>query len=202
MREQEIMKTNKLLISLGLSFLTLSISACANTPSSSSQTKLEEHTLSRSIVADYGRHVIDNVTFLYGGALIPISPSVCGVSNFVVGDYVEITYTGEVLELLTYPSRFSGEMNVVKAELYPARIVEYDVLVVPGDPEKKDLVPTKGYYSSAMVSAEYVINEDGTFVSLESFMKTAKADTKVYGSNPASFNSFNVTALYSYNPRP
>ena len=73
---------------------------------------------------------------------------------------------------------------------------------VPGDAEKKDLVPTEEFKGYTMVSAEYVINEDGTFVSLESFMKTAKADTKLYGSNPASFNSLNVTTLFSYNPRP
>jgi hypothetical protein len=80
--------------------------------------------------------------------------------------------------------------------------VEYLVTNVPGDAEKKDLIPTEELKGYTMVSAEYVINEDGTFVSLESFMKTAEADTKLYGSNPATFNSFNVTALYSYNPRP
>lgn len=202
MKDEQTMKTNKLLISLGISLLALCTGCTNNAPSSSSQIPPEEHTISRSIVADYGLHVKDHVTFLYGTAAIPISPSVCGVTNFVIGDFVEITYTGEVLELQTYPSRFSGEMNVVKAEIYPANIIEYSVLPVPGDPDNKNLVPMDEVKKWGMITAEYVINEDGTFVTLESFMETAAFDTKLYGVNPAVMDSLNVTDLYSYNPRP
>lgn len=198
------MKTNKLLINIGLPLIALSVSACSFLPISRTEVhETGKYMTSRMITPDYGLHVQDHVTLLFGTALIPFKLSDFGINNIVAGDQLEINYTGDYLEYETYPSSIdTSKMSVISMKLYEARIVEYDVLVVPGDPEKKDLVPTKGYYSSAMVSAEYVINEDGTFVSLESFMKTAKADTKLYGSNPASFNSLNVTALYSYNPRP
>lgn len=198
------MKANKLLINIGLPLIALSISACSFLPIS--RTEVHEtgnYMISRMITPDYGLHVQDHVTLLFGTALIPFKLSDFGIDKIVAGDQLEIHYTGDYLEYETYPSRIdTSNMSVTSMNLYEARIVEYLVLPVPGDAEKKDLVPTKGFYSNAMVSAEYVINEDGTFVSLESFMKTAKADTKLYGSNPASFNSFNVTALYSYNPRP
>lgn len=196
------MKTNKLFINIGLPLIALSVSACSFSTSSTEVHKTE-NMVSRMITPDYGLHVQERVTLLFGTALIPFKLSDFGINNIVAGDQLEINYTGDYLEYETYPSSIdTSKMSVTSMNLCEARIVEYDVLVVPGDPEKKDLVPTKGFYSRTMVSAEYVINEDGTFVSLESFMKTAEADTKVYGSNPASFNSFNVTALYSYNPRP
>ena len=198
------MKTNKLLINIGLPLIALSISACSYLPIS--RTEVHEtgnYMISRMITPDYGLHVQDHVTLLFGTALIPFKLSDFGIDKIVAGDQLEIHYTGDYLEYETYPSRIdTSNMSVTSMNLYETRIVEYLVLPVPGDAEKKDLVPTKGFYSNAMVSAEYVINEDGTFVSLESFMKTAVADTKVYGSNPASFNSFNVTTLFSYNPRP
>lgn len=198
------MKTNKLLINIGLPLIALSISACSFLPISKTEVhETGKYMTSRMITPDYGLHIQERVTLLFGTALIPFKLSDFGINNIVAGDQLEITYTGDYLEYETYPSRIdTNKMNVVSMNLYETRIVEYLVKNVPDDAEKKDLVPTKGFYSNAMVSAEYVINEDGTFVSLESFMKTAEMDTKLYGSNPASFNSFNVTALYSYNPRP
>jgi hypothetical protein len=159
--------------------------------------------VSRMITPDYGLHVQNHVSLLFGTALITFKLSDFGIDKIVAGDQLEINYTGDYLEYETYPSSIdTSNMSVISMKLYEARIVEYLVLPVPGDAEKKDLVPTEEFKEYRMISAEYVINEDGTFVSLESFMKTAEADTKLYGSNPASFNSFNVTALYSYNPRP
>ncbi len=198
------MKTNKLLINIGLPLIALSVSACSFLPISRTEVhKTGEIMISRMITPDYGLHVQEHVTLLFGTALIPFKLSDFGINNIVAGDQLEIKYTGDYLEYETYPSSIdTSNMSVTSMNLYEARIVEYLVLPVPGDPEKKDLVPTEEFKEYRMISAEYVINEDGTFVSLESFMKTAEADTKLYGSNPASFNSFNVTALYSYNPRP
>lgn len=198
------MKTNKLLINIGLPLIALSISACSFLPISRTEVhKTGEIMISRMITPDYGLHVQEHVTLLFGTALIPFKLSDFGINNIVAGDQLEITFTGDYLEYETYPSSIdTSKMSVISMKLYEARIAEYLVLPVPGDAEKKDLVPTEEFKEYRMISAEYVINEDGTFVSLESFMKTAEADTKLYGSNPASFNSFNVTALYSYNPRP
>ena len=198
------MKTNKILVNIGLPLIALSISACSYLPIS--RTEVHEtgnYMISRMITPDYGLHVQDHVTLLFGTALIPFKLSDFGINNIVAGDQLEIHYSGDYLEYQTYPSRIdTSKMSVTSMKLYEARIAEYLVLPVPGDAEKKDLVPTEEFKGYTMVTAEYVINEDGTFVSLESFLKTAVADTKLYGSNPASFNSLNVTALYSYNPRP
>ena len=197
------MKANKLLINIGLPLIALSISACSFSSTSKVVVHEENKTISRMITPDYGLHVQEHVTLLFGTAFIPFKLSDFGINNIVAGDQLEINYTGDYLEYETYPSRIdTSMMQATSMKLYEARIAEYDVLVVPGDAEKKELVPTEDFKGYRMVSAEYVINEDGTFVSLESFLKTAEVGTKLYGSNPASFNSFNVTALYSYNPRP
>lgn len=196
------MKTSKLLINIGLPLIALSVSACSFS-TSKEEIHEEKKVTSRMITPDYGLHVPEHVTLLFGSSVIPFKLSDFGINSIVAGDQLEINYTGDYLELLTYPSRIdTSMMQVTSMKLYEARIVEYLVKNVPGDHENKDLVPTEEFNSYTMVSAEYVINEDGTFVSLESFMKTAEVDTKLYGSNPASFNSLNVTALYSYNPRP
>ena len=196
------MKMNKILIHIGLPLIALSISACSFS-SSEEEIHGEKKVTSRMITPDYGLHVQEHVTLLFGTALIPFKLSDFGINNIVAGDHLEINYIGDYIEYESYPSRIdTSKMHVTSMNLYEARMVEYLVKNVPGDAEKKELAPTEDFKGYTMVSAEYVINEDGTYVSLESFMKTAEADTKLYGSNPASFNSFNVTTLYSYNPRP
>ena len=197
------MKTNKLLINIGLPLIALSISACAVQQSNNSkQAKLEEQTVGKSITVDFGTHIKDRATLLFGAALIPFNVSEFGITELIAGDYLEVSFTGEYIELLTYPSTIDMRtITVTGMKLYEARMAEYVLTPIPGSGDL-DLVPTEEFKEYRTISAEYVINEDGTFVSLESFMKTAEADTKLYGSNPATFNSFNVTALYSYNPRP
>lgn len=196
------MKVSKLLVNIGLPLIALSISACSFSMSKE-EIHEEKKVTSRMITPDYGLHIQEHVSLLFGTALIPFKLSDFGINNIVAGDQLEINYTGDYLEYNSYPSRIdTSMMQVTSMKLYEARIVEYLVMIVPGDTEKKDLIPAEEFKEYRMISAEYVINEDGTFVSFESFMKTAEMDTKLYGSNPASFNSFNVTALYSYNPRP
>lgn len=196
------MKVRKLLVNIGLPLIALSISACSFSMSKE-EIHEEKKVTSRMITPDYGLHIQEHVSLLFGTALIPFKLSDFGIDNIVAGDQLEINYTGDYLEYESYPSRIdTSMMQVTSMKLYEARIVEYLVMIVPGDTEKKDLIPAEEFKEYRMISAEYVINEDGTFVSFESFMKTAEMDTKLYGSNPASFNSFNVTALYSYNPRP
>lgn len=196
------MKVSKLLVNIGLPLIALSISACSFSMSKE-EIHEEKKVTSRMITPDYGLHIQEHVSLLFGTALIPFKLSDFGINNIVAGDQLEINYTGDYLEYDSYPSRIdTSMMRVTSMKLYEARIVEYLVMIVPGDTEKKDLIPAEEFKEYRMISAEYVINEDGTFVSFESFIKTAEMDTKLYGSNPASFNSFNVTALYSYNPRP
>ena len=194
------MKANKLLINIGLPLIALSISACSFSSSSKATVNGEEKTISRMITPDYGLHVQDHVSLLFGTANIPFKPSDFGIDKIVAGDQLEINYQGEFLEYQTYPSSIdTSKMHVTSMKLYESRIAEYEVTVESG---AKTLEPTEEFKGYRMISAEYVIYEDGTFATKEKFLETAEADTKVYGSNPAAFNSLNVTTLFSYNPRP
>ena len=197
------MKTNKLLINIGLPLIALSVSACSFLPIS--RTEVHEtgnYMISRMITPDYGLHVQEHVTLLFGTALIPFKLSDFGINNIVAGDQLEINYTGDYLEYQTYPSRIdTNKMNVTSMNLYEARIVEYELTPIPGSGDL-DLVPTEGFKGYTMISAEYVINEDGSFIAKDEYLKTAEVGSKLYGSNPAIMNSLNVTVLYSYNPRP
>ena len=197
------MKTNRRIISLGILLTALSISACAMQQSNSNnQTKLEEQTIGKSIVADFGTHIKDEVTLLFGTALIPFKVSDYGITELIVGDYLEVSFTGEYMEYLTYPSTIDMRtITVTGMKLYEARMAEYELAPIPGSGDL-DLVPTEGFEGYTMISAEYVINEDGSFIAKDEYLKTAEAGSKLYGSNPAIMNSLNVTVLYSYNPRP
>ena len=197
------MKTNKKIITLGLLLTALSISACAVQQSSNSkQAPEEEQTVGRTITVDFGTHIKDRATLLFGTALIPFKVSDYGISELIAGDYLEVSFTGEYIELLTYPSTIDmRKITVTNIKLYEASIAEYELTPIPGSGDL-DLVPTEEFKGYTMISAEYVINEDGSFTAKDEYLKTAEAGSKLYGSNPAIMNSLNVAFLYSYNPRP
>lgn len=197
------MKTNRRIITLGLLLTALSISACAVQQSNSNnQTKLEEQTIGKSIIADFGTHIKDRITLLFGTALIPFKINDYGISELIAGDYLEVSFTGEYMEYQTYPSTIDMRtITVTGMKLYEARMAEYELTPIPGSGDL-DLVPTEEYKYYTMITAEYVINEDGSFLTKDEYLKTAEAGSKLYGSNPAIMNSFNVNVLYSYNPRP
>lgn len=197
------MKTNRRIISLGLLLTALSISACAVQQSSNSkQAPEEEQTVGRTITVDFGTHIKDRATLLFGTALIPFKVSDYGISELIAGDYLEVSFTGEYIELLTYPSTIDMRtITVTGMKLYEARLAEYELTPIPGSGDL-DLVPTEEFKGYTMISAEYVINEDGSFTAKDEYLKTAEAGSKLYGSNPAIMNSLNVAFLYSYNPRP
>ena len=197
------MKTNRRIITLGLLLTALSISACSVQQSNSSkQAPEEEQTVSRTITVDFGRHIKDRATLLFGTALIPFKVSDYGITELIAGDYLEVSFTGEYIELLTYPSTIDMRtITVTGMKLYEARMAEYELTPIPGSSDL-DLVPTEEFKGYTMISAEYVINEDGSFTTKDEYLKTAEAGSKLYGSNPAIMNSLNVSFLYSYNPRP
>ncbi len=197
------MKTNRRIITLGILLTALSISACAVQQSSNSkQAPEKEQTVGKSITADFGVHIKDQVTLLFGTALIPFKVGDYGISELIVGDYLEVSFTGEYIELLTYPSTIDMRtITVTGMKLYEARMAEYELTPIPGSGDL-DLVPTEGFEGYTMISAEYVINQDGSFIAKDEYLKTAEAGSKLYGSNPAIMDSLNITVLYSYNPRP
>ena len=197
------MKTNRRIITLGILLTALSISACAVQQSSNSkQAPEKEQTISKSITADFGVHIKDQVTLLFGTALIPFKVSDYGISELIVGDYLEVSFTGEYIEFLTYPSTIDMRtITVTGMKLYEARLAEYELTPIPGSGDLEP-VPTEEFKGYTMISANYVINEDGSFIAKDEYLKTAEAGSKLYGSNPAIIDSLNVTVLYSYNPRP
>ena len=197
------MKTNKRIITLGLLLTALSISACAVQQSNNSkQAPEEEQTVSDTIIPDYGLHIKDKVTLLFGTALIPFNLSEYGITELVAGDYLEVSFTGEYMEYQTYPSQIDmRKITVTNIKLYEARIAEYELTPIPGSNDL-DLVPTEEYKYYTMITAEYVIKEDGSFVSKDEYLKTAEPGSKLYGSNPAIVDSLNVNVLYTFNPRP
>ena len=197
------MKTNRRIITLGLLLTALSISACSVQQSNSSkQAPEEEQTVGRTITVDFGTHIKDRATLLFGTALIPFKVSDYGITELIAGDYLEVSFTGEYIELLTYPSTIDMRtITVTGMKLYEARMAEYELTPIPGSSDL-DLVPTEEFKGYTMISAEYVINEDGSFTTKDEYLKTAEAGSKLYGSNPAIMNSLNVSFLYSYNPRP
>ena len=197
------MKTNRRIISLGLLLTALSISACAVQQSNNSkQAPEEEQTVSDSIIPDFGVHIKDRVTLLFGTALIPFNISEYGITELVAGDYLEVSFTGEYMEYQTYPSTIDmRKITVTNIKLYEASIAEYELTPIPGS-DDLDLVPTEEYKYYTMITAKYVIKEDGGFVSKDEYLKTAEAGSKLYGANPAIVDSLNVNVLYTFNPRP
>lgn len=197
------MKTNKRFITLSLLLTALSISACAVQQSNGNkQAEPEEQTIGKSITVDFGTHIKDRATLLFGTALIPFKVSDYGISELVAGDYLEVSFTGEYMEYLTYPSQIDMRtITVTGMKLYEARLTEYVLTPVPGSGDL-DLVPTEEYKYYTMITAEYVIKEDGSFVSKDEYLKTAEPGSKLYGSNPAIVDSLNVNVLYTFNPRP
>ena len=130
------------------------------------------------IYCDYGMHVDDKVTLLLGDSLIPFNKDKYNIDTLVVGDFVKISYTGELYIRETYPSTW--DMNMVH------------IKDVKGGKSLKALED-----DSYDIATPHVINEDGTFTD---YYTTLDVGTKIYGINPSHFVSKTILAFYSYNP--
>ena len=150
--------------------------------------------ISFGIYADYGVHVKDKVTLLLGSSIIPFNKDKYNIDTLLVGDYVTISYTGEIYIEESYPERWSpGTYKIKDVAVMHGTVHEYEMLPDPGG--DRSLANTKG--ESFNFGTKYVINEDGSFIEgLNDF----PIGTKVYGIEPPHFSSKTILAFYSYNP--
>ena len=183
---------------LALTMCSLALSACSISFSkSATHIEEEEKMVSRMITPDYGQHIQNKVCMLFGTASIPFNLKDYGVDYIAAGDQLEIYFTGTWMELTIYPSQIvTKDITVKEIKVWHAEIIEFELVPTPGDSEHLELVPTNPEAWHGVCLETKVINEDRSFQELNTF----QAATKIYGVIPATFDSFNVYALYSYNP--
>ena len=150
--------------------------------------------VSFGIYADYGQHIKDKVTLLLGSSIIPFNKDKYNIDTLLVGDYVTISYTGEIYIEESYPERWSSGTYKIK-----------DVIVKHGTMYTYEVVQNPGSGTSLVNASheefdfgtKYVINKDGSFTEgLNDF----PVGTKLYGIHPSHFASKTILAFYSYNP--
>ena len=146
------------------------------------------------IYCDYGMHVDDKVTLLLGDSLIPFNKDKYNIDTLVVGDFVKISYTGELYIRETYPSTWDMNMVHIKdVKVTHGKVLEYEVAENPGGGKSLKALEDDSYD----IATPHVINEDGTFTD---YYTTLDVGTKIYGINPSHFASKTILAFYSYNP--
>lgn len=154
----------------------------------------EIKTISGLIRVDYGLFSEGKTTLLFEDMLVPFNYKKYNIDYLAAGDFVEVTYTGEWYILDSYPATvsFNGEIKDVKVT--HGRILEFEVAENPGGGTSLRILDssiTPGNYLTT-----YCINRNGTFDNLSNY----PIGTKIYGINPANFDSLNILAFYSYNP--
>lgn len=143
---------------------------------------------------DYGYHVADKATLLLDGCNVFFNPADYGITELLAGDVVTITYRGECYIQETYPGTVvTKDMKIIDVAQQKAKILELEVWQVPGG----------GYnviYNGGSVGCDntYVINADGSFEELGEH----HVNQTLYGTDFPLTPSFEIKALYSYNPRP
>lgn len=146
---------------------------------------------------DYGVHIKDHATLLIDTCEFFFDPIDYNLETIIAGDLIEVSYIGDWYVLTSYPGQIvTSSFNVVEIKQHKASITE--LVVTLDEYGNKTLGAINELdFTSNMIEAEYVVNKDGTFVPY----KDLEVGTIVYGVNPASYNSFTIKYLYSYNPR-
>ena len=154
----------------------------------------EIKTIARDINVDYGLHVQDKATLLFGDMIIPFNYKDYNIDYLAAGDYVEVSYKGEWLIRETYPATLALDGEIVDVKVTHGRIFEFEVAENPGGGKSLRIL------DSSITPGNYLttncINRDGTF----DYLTNYPVGTRIYGINPASYNSRNIIAFYSYNP--
>ena len=165
-----------------------------NSSSSSSSNPDEIKTIANDINVDYGLHVQDKATLLFGDMIIPFNYKDYNIDYLAAGDYVEVSYKGEWLIRETYPATVALDGEIVDVKVTHGRIFEFEVAENPGGGKSLRIL------DSSITPGNYLttncINRDGTF----DYLTNYPVGTRIYGINPASYNSRNIIAFYSYNP--
>ena len=148
--------------------------------------------LSRNIVLDYGQHVSDRVTELFGGAIIPTEIREKAGTPLIAGDEVRVSFTGEWLEQETYPSTIvMKDVQIQSVEVTHLPIVECVLAVVPCGGEIS-LLPMSHDILLGSFLTSYVIHLDGSFNDLND----ESVGKQVY----AVSQDGDVLAIYDYDP--
>lgn len=151
----------------------------------------EIKSISLNVTADYGNFVQRQVTLLYNGILPFFNLQDYGYSTKVyAGCMIDIKYKGKFIVRETYPATCDENLlEIVDIKVSYGRVIEYTV-------SGYDLIPVDEIYQEYNVfEEEWVIKEDNTFGETYSFYPDG---TRIYGINPAYYNSSTICALYSY----
>lgn len=183
------------IVRLPLILCTLLTIGCGNRrhiPEEPNEQGIKEVTF--GIYCDYGMHVDDKITLLLGDSLIPFNKDKYNIDTLVVGDFVKISYTGELYIRETYPSTWDMNMVHIKdVKVTHGKVLEYEVAENPGGGKSLKALEDDSYD----IATPHVINEDGTFTD---YYTTLDVGAKIYGINPSHFASKTILAFYSYNP--
>ena len=151
-------------------------------------------TIARDINVDYGLHVQDKATLLFGDMIIPFNYKDYNIDYLAAGDYVEVSYKGEWLIRETYPATVALDGEIVDVKVTHGRIFEFEVAENPGGGKSLRILDSSITPGNHLTTN--CINRDGTF----DYLTNYPVGTRIYGINPASYNSRNIIAFYSYNP--
>lgn len=154
----------------------------------------EIKTIARDINVDYGLHVQDKATLLFGDMIIPFNYKDYNIDYLAAGDYVEVSYKGERLIRETYPATVALVGEIMDVKVTHGRIFEFEVAENPGGGKSLRILDSSITPGSHLTTN--CINRDGTF----DYLTNYPVGTRIYGINPASYNSRNIIAFYSYNP--
>ena len=165
--------------------LVLSLSSC------SGQEKIRTKTF--YIDADYTL-VENHVTLLIDGCSIPFYYQEYGIDTLIVGDYLEIQYSGEWKIAETNPKTIYGEdlliqyVRVTHAELYE--------FVYSNNPGGGTSLQSKTSNLKYKIKTTHAINEYGTFRDLYSY----PVGTTFYGAVRPNSEEKLIEAFYTYKP--
>lgn len=175
----------------GKVFLLVASSLFAGLSSCSQEGTEPLSTLSRSITIDYGLHVSERVTELFGGAIIPTEIREKAGTPLIAGDEVRVSFTGEWLEQETYPSTIvMKDVQIQSVEVTHLPIVECELVANPGG--GIGLLPTSHEIQLGSFLTPYVIHLDDSF----NDWNAEPVGTKVY----AVSQDGDVLAFYDYDP--
>jgi len=154
----------------------------------------EIKTIANDINVDYGLHVQDKATLLFGDMIIPFNYKDYNIDYLAAGDYVEVSYKGEWLIRETYSATVALDGEIVDVKVTHGRIFEFEVAENPGGGKSLRILDSSITPGNHLTTN--CINRDGTF----DYLTNYPVGTRIYGINPASYNSRNIIAFYSYNP--
>ena len=154
----------------------------------------EIKTIARDINVDYGLHVQGKATLLFGDMIIPFNYKDYNIDYLAAGDYVEVSYKGEWLIRETYPATVALDGEIVDVKVTHGRIFEFEVAENPGGGKSLRILDSSITPGNHLTTN--CINRDGTF----DYLTNYSVGTRIYGINPASYNSLSILAFYSYDP--